>query len=192
MEEMNLIRKPVSSSLECGIDEVHTGIEGKGGLQLNNNDIVTWFIVIAIIAFVVMCVFLIHLLRTAQRSLVTAQGAIGEVKMTVESLQVDIKKLAENVNLVADDLKGKLQTVDPLFDAVQDVGLLLREVTGTARIATQQLTQTYRKQAAAVETGNEKIPAWLQWAAVGSRIFIGARKGWAAQELSRSKQEEKI
>jgi uncharacterized protein YoxC len=152
---------------------------------LENNDIITVCVVIAVIAFVVLCVFLISLLKTAQRSLVTAQSAMQEVKETVEGLQGEVKKLAESVNEVADDVRGKLQSVDPLFDAVQDVGLLLSEVTGTAREVTKNLTFSIRKHAASIEPGSIS-PSWLQWAALGSRVLIGLRKGWKQNENSKS------
>lgn len=151
---------------------------------MDNNDIVTWCIAIAVVAFVVLCVFLIHLLRTAQRSLMTAQGAMQEVKETVEGLQGEVKKLAESVNDVADDLRGKLRSVDPIFDAVQDVGVLLSEVTGSARIATKSLTHSLRENAASIESGSRSSPSWLQWAAAGSRIFMGLRKGWTQHASS--------
>jgi uncharacterized protein YoxC len=152
---------------------------------LENNDIITVCIAIAVIAFVVLCVFLISLLKTAQRSLVTAQSAMQEVKETVEGLQGEVKKLAESVNEVADDVRGKLQSVDPLFDAVQDVGLLLSEVTGTAREVTKNLTFSIRKHATSIEPGSIS-PSWLQWAALGSRVLIGLRKGWKQNEDSKS------
>ncbi|TFE25788.1 DUF948 domain-containing protein [Cohnella luojiensis] len=151
-----------------------------GGLHLENNDVMTWSIAIAMVAFVVLCGFLISLLKTAQRSLVTAQSAMQEVKETVEGLQGEVKKLAESVNAVTDDIRGKLQSTDPLFDAVQDVGILLSEVTGTAREAANSFTHSIRKQAASIE-GKNIAPSWLQWAALGSRVVMGMQKGWKQQ-----------
>jgi uncharacterized protein YoxC len=132
------------------------------------------------------------LLRTAQRSLITAQSAMQEVKETVEGLQGEVKKLAESVNDVADDIRAKLQSVDPLFDAVQDVGVLLRDVTGTAREATKSLSHSIRKQAASIEPGIINTPSWVQWAVLGSRVFMGLRKGWKQREQSHSDKEGEI
>ncbi len=148
---------------------------------MENNDIMTWSIAIAVVAFVVLCGFLISLLKTAQRSLVTAQSALQEVKETVEGLQGEVKKLAENINDVAGDIRGKLQSTDPLFSAVQDVGILLSEVTGTAREAAQSFTHSMRKQAASSDK-KDATPSWLQWAAMGSRVAVSIRKGWKQQK----------
>jgi uncharacterized protein YoxC len=158
---------------------------------LENNDIVTWSAAIAAVAFVVLCGFLISLLKTAQRSLVTARSAMQEVKETVEGLQEEVKKLAESVNVVADDIKGKLQSTDPLFDAVQDVGIMLSEVTGTAREATKSFTHSIKKQAASIEAGSAS-PSWLQWAALGSRVVMGVQKGWKQGEQAHSYAKEEI
>lgn len=160
---------------------------------MDNNDIMTWSIAIAAVAFVVLCGFLISLLKTAQRSLVTAQSAMQEVKETVEGLQGEVKKLAESVNDVAEDIRGKLQSTDPLFDAVQDVGMLLSEVTGTAREATKGLAHSIRKQAASIEESDVVTPSWLRWAKLGSRIALSIHKGWKQQrEQSYSLGKEEI
>ncbi|MCD9025972.1 DUF948 domain-containing protein [Cohnella silvisoli] len=158
---------------------------------MENNDIMTWSIMIAVIAFVVLCVFLVSLLRTAQRSLMTAQSAMQEVKETVEGLQGEVKKLAESINDVADDIRGKLQSTDPLFDAVQDVGIMLSEVTGTAREATKSITHSIKKQAASIENGSAS-PSWMQWAVLGSRVLMGIQKGWKQREQSHSYTKEEI
>lgn len=149
---------------------------------MDNNDIITWSIAIAAVAFVVLCAFLISLLRTAQRSLITAQSAMQEVKETVEGLQGEVKKLAETVNFVANDITGKLRRTDPLFEAVQDVGQILSEVTGTARVATKNISQAVRQKAAAIDTGAKGTPSWVKWAALGSRVAMGFRYGWKQAE----------
>lgn len=149
---------------------------------MDNNDVVTWSIAIAAVAFVVLCAFLISLLRTAQRSLITAQSAMQEVKETVEGLQGEVKKLAETVNFVASDITGKLRRTDPLFEAVQDVGQILSQVTGTARVATHTISQAVRQKAAAMDTGAKGSPSWVKWAALGSRVAMGFKHGWKQAE----------
>jgi uncharacterized protein YoxC len=178
-------------TLQAGNVKIQQFLRG-GGLPLQNNDIISWSIVIAAAAFVVLCIVLMGLLRAAQRSLITAQSAMQEVKETVEGLQGEVRKLAESVNVVADDIRGKLQSVDPLFDAVEDVGVLLRDVTGTAREASKSLSHSIRKQAASIEPGSSLSPSWVQWAVLGSRVFMGLRKGWKQREHSLSHKEEEI
>jgi len=148
---------------------------------MDHNELIAWSVALAAIAFVVLCGFLISLLKTAQRSLVTAQSAMQEVKETVEDLQGEVKKLAESVNETAEDIRGKLQSTDPLFHAVQDVGIMLSEVTSTARQATRNLASTIREQTASKE-GNDAIPSWLHWAALGSRLLMSVQKGWKQQK----------
>lgn len=137
----------------------------------------------AAVAFVVLCGFLISLLRTAQRSLGTAQSAMQEVKETVEGLQGEVKKLAESVNDVADDLRGKLRSTDPLFDAVEDVGIALSELTGTARKAAKGFASSVREQAASTE-GKQPLPSWLQWVALGSRVVTSLKNGREERKMN--------
>jgi len=144
---------------------------------MGNQDLLAWSAAVAALAFVVLCGFLISLLRTARQSLMTAESALKEVKETVEGLRGEVGRLAVSVNDVASDVKGKLRSTDPLFLAVRDVGTLLSEVTGTAREATRSLTNTIRKKAAASEERAGSVPKWLEWAAIGSRIAVSLRKG---------------
>ncbi|WP_256761198.1 DUF948 domain-containing protein [Cohnella sp. WQ 127256] len=161
-------------------------------MLMENNDIMTWSVAIVAVSFVILCGFLISLLKTAQRSMVTAQSAMQEVKETVENLGDEVKKLAESVNEVADDISGKLQSTDPLFEAVQDVGILLSEVTGTARKVTQNFGHSMSQQATAAEE-NEVTPAWLEWAVLGARVVRSIQKGWKQQrEQPHSYKKEEI
>ncbi|WP_372631644.1 DUF948 domain-containing protein [Cohnella sp.] len=143
---------------------------------MDNNDILAWSAALAALAFIVLCGFLISLLRTARESLITARSAFKEVKETVEELHDEVSRLAVSVNDVASDVKLKLRSTDPLFRAVQDVGAMLGELTGTAREATRSLSNAVRKQAAASEAEAGPVPNWLRWAAIGSRIVTRLRK----------------
>ncbi|WP_169306646.1 DUF948 domain-containing protein [Cohnella pontilimi] len=144
---------------------------------MNTNEIIAWSLAAAAVAFVVLCIFLISLLKTAQRSLLSARSAVDEVKQTIEGLQGEIRQLAETINEVTTDVKGKLQATNPLFDAVQDVGLMLREVTGTAREASRNLTHAVRRQAAALDGGAPPLK-WVRWISLGTRVLSGLRRGW--------------
>jgi len=144
--------------------------------SLENNDILVWSVAIAVVAFVILCGFLVSLAITARRSLDTARSALQEAKESVEDLQGDVRKLTVNVNEVAGEVREKLQSTDPLFAAVKEVGIMLRELTGTAREATQSLANSIRNQAAAAETV-KSTPSWLEWAILSSRLVMSIRKG---------------
>jgi len=142
---------------------------------MDTNQIIAWSVAVAALAFVVLCGFLIALLRKAQSSLDTAQAAFREVKETVDGLQGEVRKLAGSVNDVASDVRGKLRSTDPLFQAVRDVGIILQEVTGTAREAAGNAARSLRKKSASPAGEGGGTPAWLKWAAIGSRIVTGIR-----------------
>ncbi|MFB9277691.1 DUF948 domain-containing protein [Cohnella cellulosilytica] len=144
---------------------------------MDSNELLAWSVAVAALAFIVMCGFIIALLRTARESLMTAQVALKEVTATVEGLRGEVGKLAVSVNDVAADVKHKLRSTDPLFHAVHDVGDMLSELTGTAREAAHSLTKTVRRQAAASEESAGPVPKWLRWAAIGSRVVSGILKG---------------
>ncbi|TVX95498.1 DUF948 domain-containing protein [Cohnella terricola] len=143
---------------------------------MENHDILVWSVAIAVVAFVILCAFLISLAITARKSLVTARSALQEAKESVEDMREEVRKLAENVNEVTGDAREKLQSTDPLFAAVKDAGIMLRELTGTAREATESLSNTIRNQAASAET-DKSISPWLEWAVLSARLVMNIRKG---------------
>jgi uncharacterized protein YoxC len=158
-------------------------------MHLNTNAIIAWSLAAAAVAFVILCIFLISLLKTAQRSLVSARSAVDEVRETIEGLQGEVRKLAETINEVTTDVKGKLKATNPLFDAVQDVGLMLRDVTGTAREASRNLTHAVRRQAAAIDTGATPVK-WIRWISLGTRVLSGLRTGWKEHGTAEQRQPE--
>ncbi|XID95945.1 DUF948 domain-containing protein [Paenibacillaceae bacterium WGS1546] len=141
-----------------------------------NQDILAWSAALAAVAFVVLCGFTISLLLAAKRSLAVARSAMREAKETVESLQAEVKKLTDSVNEATNDVRDKLRSASPLFDAVQDVGILLSEMTGTAREAGKSIARAIRYQAAAME-GGTSFPSWLRLALAAAEIAMEARGG---------------
>ncbi|MFD0674010.1 DUF948 domain-containing protein [Cohnella sp. GCM10027633] len=150
---------------------------------MTNEDIIAWSVAAVAVAFIVLCGYLIALLRAAQRSLGTAQSAMQEVKETVQDLQGEVGKLAASVNAAAEDVRGKLRSVDPLFDAVQDVGVVLGEVTGAAREAAKGLAMSARKQAASL-SGDSPVPSWLRKTAFAARIATVVKEQWQGRKES--------
>ncbi|QTH40253.1 DUF948 domain-containing protein [Cohnella sp. LGH] len=146
---------------------------------MGNQEILAMSAAIAAVAFVFLCGFLIALLRTARQSLLAAESTLKEVKQTVEELRGEVGKLASSVNDAAFDVKGKLQSTDPFFAAIQDVGAILSDVTGTARKAARKWTDRFQKQAESAQehAAESTPPQWLKWAAIGSRLAIGLKKG---------------
>lgn len=150
---------------------------------MTNNDIMAWSVAAAAVAFIVLCGYLISLLKTAQRSLGTAQSAMQEVKETVQELQGEVGKLAASVNAAAEDVRGKLKSVDPLFDVVQDVGVALGEVTGAAREAAKGFAKSARRQASAL-AGDGPVPSWLSKTAFAARVVTAVRQQWQGRKES--------
>lgn len=148
---------------------------------MDSNDIIAWSVAVAALAFAFLCIYLIKTLREAQRSLASAKSAVDEVKQTIDGLQGEIKRLTHTVTDITADVRGKLQATNPLFDAVKDVGLMLRDVTGSARDASHSFASALRRQASAIDSGETKL-GWLKWAGLGMRIVNGIRSNWKEKQ----------
>jgi uncharacterized protein YoxC len=160
-------------------------------MHLNSNDIIAGSTAVAAVAFAVLCIYLITVLKSARQSLDSAKLAVDEVKVTIDGLQGEIKRLTYTVNEITTDVKGKLQATDPLFDAVRDVGVMLRDVTGSARDATFSFSRAMRRKASELDSGAAKL-GWMRWAALGVRVASGIRDGWKNQKGAKMSDNEQL
>ncbi|WP_164472578.1 DUF948 domain-containing protein [Cohnella candidum] len=156
---------------------------------MNTNAIIAWSVAVAAVAFAALCVYLVTVLKDVRRSLVSAKSTVDEVNQTIGSLQGEIQRLTHTVNGITSDVQGKLQATDPLFDAVRDVGVMLRDVTGTARETAHSFSRAMRRKASEIDSGAAKL-SWLRYAALGMRVVSGLKNGW--QQASRKPQTQGV
>lgn len=152
-------------------------------MRLTNDDLMAWSVVAIAAAFIALCAYSIALLRTARRSLGAAQAALQEVKATVRELQGEVGKLGETVNAAAEDVRGKLASVDPLFGAVKEAGVALNEMTSAAREAAHGVAEKVRERFADRDAG-ERHRSWIGKATDAIRIATLVGKAWTQRKGS--------
>ncbi|MEK0316273.1 DUF948 domain-containing protein [Cohnella sp. 56] len=92
-------------------------------------------VAVAAIAFAGLAVYLILTLRRGMTTLGETNKTLAEVRNAVHGLTQEASQLIRNANQVTRDVKGKIQTIDPLFESVHDVGEVIQTVTDSVKKA---------------------------------------------------------
>ena len=88
------------------------------------------------LAFIWLVVFLISTLQKVMVTLGEANKTLIDVRGAIQDLSSESKQLIHTANDITVDVKGKIKTVEPLFDSAQDVGEAIHSVTDTVKKAT--------------------------------------------------------
>ncbi|MGU3471325.1 DUF948 domain-containing protein [Paenibacillus sp. D51F] len=86
-------------------------------------------------AFVVLVFFVIRILNKGMSTLSETNRTLSEVRNAIHGLTDESKMLIHTANLITADVKGKIRTVEPIFESAHDVGEALHSVTRTVKQA---------------------------------------------------------
>lgn len=82
-------------------------------------------------AFIALAVFLILTLRKGMTTLGETNKTLGEVRNAIHGLTGEATQLMHTANQVTRDVKGKIKTIDPIFESAHNVGEVIQTVTET-------------------------------------------------------------
>lgn len=85
----------------------------------------------AAVAFIALAVFLILTLRKGMTTLGETNKTLGEVRNAIHGLTGEATQLMHTANQVTRDVKGKIKTIDPIFESAHNVGEVIQTVTET-------------------------------------------------------------
>jgi uncharacterized protein YoxC len=92
-------------------------------------------IAIIALAFVALVFYLIRTLLKGMGSLEETNKTLAEVRNAIHGLTQESKQLIHTANQITIDVKGKIKTVEPIFESAHDVGEALHSVTRTVKQA---------------------------------------------------------
>lgn len=88
-------------------------------------------IALAAAAFICLVVFLILTLRKGMTTLAETNKTLAEVRNAIHGLTGEATQLIHTANQVTRDVKGKIKTIDPIFESAHNVGEVIQTVTET-------------------------------------------------------------
>lgn len=86
-------------------------------------------LIVLTIAGLVLLVFLIRLIIAATKTLVRLNRTLSTVQKQLDSIGHEPKQILHQVNAIAQDVHQKMQSIDPIFRAVSNLGEGLEDKT---------------------------------------------------------------
>lgn len=104
---------------------------------------------IAAVAFAVLVIFVVLLLRQFTKTVGEVTKTVDEANQTiailrkdVDGLSIEAQGLLNKSNYLLEDVNGKIAKVDPLFQAVGDIGVTVSDVNDSTRNLVLNITGT--------------------------------------------------
>lgn len=88
-------------------------------------------IAFAAIAFICLVYFVILTLRQGMTTLAETNKTLVDVRNAIQGLTGEATQLIHTANQVTRDVKGKIRTIDPIFESAHNVGEVIQTVTET-------------------------------------------------------------
>lgn len=118
-------------------------------------------VALAAVAFVCLVAFVILTLRKGMTTLGETNRTLGEVRNAIHGLTGEATQLIHTANQVTRDVKGKIKTIDPIFESAHNVGEVIQTVTESfkknATDIGQSLNQEPEKPTASVKSKSGQI-----------------------------------
>lgn len=99
------------------------------------------------VAFIFLVVFLILTLRKGMTTLSETNKTLVDVRNAIHGLTGEASQLIHTANQVTKDVKGKIKTIDPIFESVHNVGEVIQTVTESVKKTASELGHSLNQEA---------------------------------------------
>ena len=82
---------------------------------------------VAAVAFVLLVIYLIATLKTLKVTLNQVNYLIFDARKQLDEMGAETKKIIEHSNQISADLKYKMETLNPFFQSVENIGEVLED-----------------------------------------------------------------
>lgn len=87
-------------------------------------------------------------LRKGMTTLTETNTTLVDVRNAIHGLSGEASQLIHTANQVTKDVKGKIQTIDPIFESAHNVGEVLQTVTEFVKKTAVEIGQTMNQEPA--------------------------------------------
>ncbi|GIP42806.1 hypothetical protein J45TS6_12650 [Paenibacillus sp. J45TS6] len=91
------------------------------------------------IAFIVLVYYVVRVLVKGMSTLSETNKTLSEVRNAIHGLTQESTKLIQTANVITSDVKGKIRSVEPIFNSAGDVGEAIHSVTKTVKQASEAI-----------------------------------------------------
>lgn len=132
---------------------------------------VTWILyisaLIAAIAFAVLVGYLVQTLKALRTTLDNVASTVDSLEQQMTGITRETERLLNNTNKLTEDIQGKSQALDIVFDQVKEVGTSLGTLNESFKNISNQVvsgTERYSDQVEkVVEWSSALMKIWQKW-----------------------------
>lgn len=95
------------------------------------------------VAFVVLAVYAVLALRSVKQSLDQANRTLADVGDRIDAVSREAMKLLDSTHRLTEDVNGKLNRVDGLFQSIEHVGEAVQQVTSSVKQVSASVSRTF-------------------------------------------------
>ncbi|HEY0827324.1 MAG TPA: DUF948 domain-containing protein, partial [Bacilli bacterium] len=100
--------------------------------------------VIVAVALVVLVIYLIGVLKSLKTFLDGMGQNINQIKNEVTDISKEVKGLIQTTNQITADVTTKLDSLDPLFNTVNDIGQMTNDLTSSVKNTANEFVSLVR------------------------------------------------
>jgi uncharacterized protein YoxC len=127
--------------------------------------------------FVVLVFYMIALLKSARASLMEANRTMSEMRLQLDDISKETRKLLHSGYQVTEDLRSKIHTMDSLFTSIGRMGEATHEVSCSVQQVSAAIVQSAKGMEQTVNANQQSIVDVIEWASMGVHLW----QKWRAQ-----------
>lgn len=125
------------------------------------------------VAFVVLVAFLVATLQSARASLKQVSETLAHLEVKVDAISQETVKLMHTTQNIADDVQGKMKSVDTLFHSIGQVGESVHQITSSVKQVSATVSDSVRRAGDKVnrERSRNQTAEWMELASLGLHLW---------------------
>jgi len=141
-------------------------------------------IAVCMVAFLILTLYGIRLLRRADAALKQAEAALREVQQQVTQTTGESERLFKASTVLVEDLQGKLNAADAWFKAANETGEAMNRVSRSVKVMSQTVEHSVLEARRAVHNNQDTVNDLMELTTAGIHLWH------RLQACKRSKSKE--
>lgn len=128
-------------------------------------------IFIIALAFAILVVYVIKTLKSVQKSTEQINEGLIHMQKEIDLVSKETTELIRNTNKLTIDLQEKSKSLDSLFHSIDDVGIVVNQVTQSAKQVSSTLTGTLQRSVKNATVQRDKVDEVMKYISLGLSIW---------------------
>lgn len=142
-------------------------------------------------AFVVLVVFLVAALQSARASLKQANETLVHIDAKLDAVASETVKLMQQTQHIADDVQGKMKSLDTLFHSVGQVGESVNQITTSVKQVSATVSNSVRMAGEQISRERNTTAELMEWASLAVHLWRKWQNRKSKQEPRQSQSSER-